>query len=52
MHFVYLPKFCITIVFDFSSDDCNTQKKTETKAMQNSGRGVSKLLYGLCENGE
>ena len=52
MHLVYLPKFCITIVFDFSSDDFNTPEKTETKAMQNLGRGVSKLLYGLCENGE
>ena len=40
MHFVYLPKFCITIVFDFSSDDCNTPEKSETKAMQNLGRGV------------
>ena len=54
MHLVYLPKFCITIVFDFSSDDCNTQEKSETMAMQNFGQGggVSKLLYGLCENGE
>ena len=50
MHLVYLAKFCITIVFDLSSDDCNTQEKSETMAMQNLGRGVNKLLYGLCEN--
>ena len=28
MHLVYLPKFCITIVFDFSWDDCNTPGET------------------------
>ena len=39
MHLVYFPKFCITIVFDFSSDDFNTQEKSETNAMQNLGRG-------------
>ena len=27
MHVVYTPKFCITIVFDFAWDDCNTQEK-------------------------
>ena len=27
------PKFCITIVFDFSLDDCNTQEKSETMAI-------------------
>ena len=26
-HLVYPPKFCITIVFDFSWDDCNTQER-------------------------
>ena len=26
MHLVYLPKFCITIVFDFSWADCNSNK--------------------------
>ena len=33
MHPVYYPKFCITIVFDFSWDDCNTQGKLETMVM-------------------
>ena len=27
MHLVNFPKFCITIVFDFSWDKCNTQEK-------------------------
>ena len=37
MHFVYPPpatrqkkKNCVTFVFDFSWDDCNTQEKLET----------------------
>ena len=29
-----LPKKCITIVFDFSGDDSNTQDKLETIVMQ------------------
>ena len=31
------PKFCITIVFYFSWDNCNTQEKLETMVMQNFG---------------
>ena len=31
------PKFCITIVFDFSWDNCNTQEKLKTMVMQNLG---------------
>ena len=30
-------KFCLTIVFDFSRDDCNTQEKLEKMVMQNLG---------------
>ena len=38
MHLVSLPpKFCLTIVFDFFWDDCNTHKKLETMEMQNFG---------------
>ena len=37
MHPVYSPKFCITIVFSFPWDDCNTQGKLETMVMQNLG---------------
>ena len=43
-------KFCITIVFDFSWDDCNIQEKLDTMVMQ-SFKGVNKVHYGLCENG-
>ena len=35
MHLVYPPKFCITIVSDFSWDDCNNQEELETLVMQN-----------------
>ena len=30
-----LPQFCITIVFDFSWGDCNTQEKLETMVTLN-----------------
>ena len=54
------PKFCITMVFDLSWDDCNTQEKLETIVMQfillGGGRGVrggvNKMHYGLRETGE
>ena len=51
MHLVYPPKFYITIVLVFSSDDYNTQEKLGTTVMKNLG-GVNKVHYGLCENGE
>ena len=35
MNLVYFLKFSITIIFDFSWDDCNTQEKLETMVMQN-----------------
>ena len=44
------PKFCITIVFDFSWEDCNTQEKWETIGLRKIW-GVNKIPYGLCENG-
>ena len=28
---LFAPKFCISIVFSFSWESCNTQKKLETK---------------------
>ena len=34
MHLVYPPKICITILFDFYWDDCNTQEKLKTMVMQ------------------
>ena len=53
MNLVYPPTFCITIFFDFSWGECNTQEKLETVVMQFFfGGGANKVLYGLCENGE
>ena len=51
MHLVYPPKFYITIVLDFSWDDCNNQEKLETMVMENVLE-VNKVHYGLCESNE
>ena len=40
------PKFCISIVFSFSWDDCNTQGKWKTKVMQILG-GKQGVLWGM-----
>ena len=48
MHLVYAPELFITIVFDFSWDDCNTLKKLET--MYAKFWGVNKVHYCLCES--
>ena len=49
-------KFCLTIVFDFFWDDCNTQKILETMVGKNwwgGGGGKSNKMHcALCENGE
>ena len=37
MHFIYLPIFCMCIVFDFSSDHCNAEEKLELMIMQSYG---------------
>ena len=34
LHLVYLPKFCISIVFTFSWDNCDTQEKWKTMVKQ------------------
>ena len=34
------PKSCISIVFNFSWDGCNTQEKRKTKVMQKFGAGL------------
>ena len=52
------PKLWITIVLDFSWDDCNTQENLETMVMQDSGKwgwgrgggGVNRVHCGLCES--
>ena len=33
IHLVYPPKLCISIVFNSSSDHCNTQEKLKTKGL-------------------
>ena len=35
MHLIYTPKFFMTIVFNFSWDDCSTKEKLDTIAMEN-----------------
>ena len=54
MHLVYPPQFCITIAFDFSWDDSNTQRKLEIMVMHNfsGGGGGNKVHYGLRKNSE
>ena len=51
MHLVYPPKLCITIVFDFSWDDCNTLESLKTLVMQNC-EGENKVHYGLRESSD
>ena len=54
MHLVYPPQFRITIDFDFSWDDSNTQGKLEIMVMHNfsGGGGRHKVHYGLRKNSE
>ena len=55
MHLVYSPKFCITIVSNFSwvlqSWVVPREIEDHTMFMQNFG-GVNKVHYCLCENGQ
>ena len=55
MHLICLQKFCISIVFNFSWDSCNSQEKWKTKGMQNlcggGGVGANKVHYGRCASG-
>ena len=55
MHLICPPKFCISIVFNFSWDSCNTQEKWKTKGMQKfggrGGGGANKVHYGKCVSG-
>ena len=46
MHLICPPKFCISIVFNFSWDGCNTQEKWKTKVMQNFG-GQIRCIMGV-----
>ena len=60
MHLICYPrtpskkKVCISIVFSFSWDGCNTQEKWKTKVMQIFfwvGGGADKVRYGKCGSG-
>ena len=44
MHLIGPPKFCISIVFNFSWDGCNTQEKWKTKVMQNFGGQIRCIM--------
>ena len=44
MHLICPPKFCISIVFNFSWDGCNTREKWKTKIMQDFGGQISCLM--------
>ena len=46
MHLVYSPKFCKTIVFDLSWDDCKYPGENGEIG------GVNKLHCGICKNSE
>ena len=57
MHLVYLQNFGISIVFDFSWDDCNTQEKLKTMVMYfflvaGRGGGGDNMHYGLGKIGK
>ena len=42
------PKFCMSIVFNFSWNSCNTQEKWKTKVMQNFG-GQIRCIMGIVD---
>ena len=44
MNLVCPLKFCISIVFSFSWDHCNTQEKWETKVMKNFGGQTRRIM--------
>ena len=48
MHCISLPKFCISIIFNFSWEGCNAQEKWKTKVMQNFG-GQIRCIMGVCK---
>ena len=48
MYLICPPKFCISIVFNFPWDGCNTKEKWKTKVMQNLG-GQIRCFMGNVE---
>ena len=55
MYLIWPPKFCISMVFNFSWDGCNTQEKKKSKIMEKflggGGVGANKVHYGRCAMG-
>ena len=51
MHLICPPKFCISIVFNFSWGDCNTQENEKQKLCKFWGE-ANKVHYGRCASGE
>ena len=43
------PKFCVSIVFNFSWNGCNTQEKWKTKVMQNLGGQIRCIMGDVQE---
>ena len=43
------PKFCVSIVFNFSWDGCNTREKWKTKVMQNLGGQIRCIMGDVQE---
>ena len=55
MHLLNFPKFYITIVFDFSWDECNTQEKLgggggKQDACNDVKMVNSLIMLGLCKS--
>ena len=48
MHLICPPKFCISIVFYFPWDGCNTQEKWKSKVMQSLG-GKQGVIWEMCK---
>ena len=44
-----LPKFYISIVFNFAWDGCNTQEKWKTKVMKNLGTQITCASWEMCK---
>ena len=50
IHLIRPPKFCISTVFSFSWEGCNTQHERKTKVMQ-FFFGANKVNYGKLGSG-
>ena len=51
MRLICHPKFCISVVFNFSWEDCNTREKWKNKG-HTKFWGANEVHYGKCGSGE